>query len=77
MTELSKTDKIRWRQFLASESGTRGMLFMREKTPSVNKGDANGMIYDGGFVEGYKLAMDRISEVISLEETKEINIENP
>lgn len=52
------------------------MLFMREKVPSINKGDADGMIFDAGLVEGYKLAMDRISDVLSMEEVKDIKIEN-
>ncbi len=76
MTELTKADKIKWRQFLASEAGIKGMLFMREKVPSINKGDADGMIFDAGLVEGYKLAMDRISDVLSMEEVKDIKIEN-
>lgn len=52
------------------------MLFLREKTPSIAKGDADGMIFDAGKSEGYKLCLDTISEVIAARVEKEVNPSN-
>jgi len=49
---------------------------MRERTPSCPAGDATNIIFAAGKVEGYKLALDRISEVISLEEKKNEKFDN-
>ena len=76
MTELRKITSLQWRRFLATEHGIEGMLFLREHIPSINKGPSEGMIFDAGRVEGYKQAVDMISEIISIEQTKEHNPRN-
>jgi hypothetical protein len=75
-TEIRKVTCLRWRQFLASEFGTEGMLFLREKIPSVSPGDAHQMIFNAGRAEGFKQAIDTISEIIAVEQQKEQNLEN-
>lgn len=52
------------------------MLYMRERTPSCPAGDATNIIFAAGKVEGYKMALDRISEVISLAEKKDEKFDN-
>lgn len=53
------------------------MLFLRERIPSVTQADETAIIFNAGRAEGYKQAIDMLSEVISLEETKDNNLENP
>lgn len=76
MTELKKKTQLDWRRHLLTDSGIEGMLFLREGVPSISKGPADEMIFDAGIVEGYKRALDKISEVIAVEQRKEIDIEN-
>jgi len=52
------------------------MMFLREHTPSINEGDATKIIFNAGRVEGYKNAIDMISEVISMEEPKVEKLDN-
>lgn len=76
MTELKKITKLSWRKFLFTDYGVEGMLYLRENIPSVQVGEANSMIFQAGKAEGYKQALDMISEVISLDEIKEQPAEN-
>ena len=76
MTELKKITKLRFRQFLDTDAGKEGMMFLREHTPSINEGDATKIIFNAGRVEGYKNAIDMISEVISMEEPKVEKLDN-
>jgi hypothetical protein len=73
MIELRKVVTLAWRKFLAGEAGIEGMLFLREKTPSIVRGDQHQMIFDAGRVEGYKQAIDTISELLAVkqEETRD------
>jgi hypothetical protein len=52
------------------------MLVLRERTPSVHKGLADEMIYDAGKTEGYKLAIDTISDIIGLEQKRDTDASN-
>ena len=61
---------------MQTEAGVEGMLFLRERTPSISKGDADGIIFDAGKVEGYKNAVDTISEIIAVRQQKEEKVEN-
>jgi len=74
--ELQKITRLQWRRFLDTDFGKEGMLYMRERTPSCPAGDATNIIFAAGKVEGYKLALDRISDVISLEEKKNEKLDN-
>lgn len=65
-----------WRKFLGSEAGTIGLLFLRENTPSIQQGDANSIVFNAGRYEGYKQAIDMLSEVVSIEEKPDQNLEN-
>lgn len=76
-TELKKKTTLDWRRHLLTDSGQEGMLFLRERTPSIHKGPADEMIFEAGIVEGFKRAIDTISEVIAVETKKEIEIDNP
>jgi len=76
MTELKKQTQLDWRRHLLTPEGIEGMLFLREGMPSIHKGPADEMIFEAGIVEGYKKAIDRISEVIAVAPKKEVNLEN-
>ena len=71
MTELSRATQLAWRKFLISDAGVEGMLFLREKTPSVSKGESHAIAFDAGRVDGYKAAVDTISEIIAVRQQKE------
>ncbi len=76
MIELKKLTQLAWRRHLLDASGQEGMLFLRERTPSITKGPADEMIFEAGIVEGYKRALDTISEIIAADNKKEIDYEN-
>ncbi len=76
MIDLKRVTTLAWRKHLATEAGTEGMLYLREKTPSILKGNNHEMIFDAGRVEGYKQAIDTISEILAVQEAKEINPSN-
>jgi hypothetical protein len=76
MTELKKQTQLEWRRHLLTPAGVEAMLFLRERAPSILKGPADEMIFDAGRAEGYKMAIDMISEVIAVAAKKEIDIEN-
>lgn len=59
-----------------TDAGREGMLFLRERVPSILKGDQHQMIFDAGRVEGYKQAIDTISELLVLVQQKEIDPSN-
>ncbi len=75
-TELNKKTQLAWRRHLLTSEGVEGMLFLREGIPSIRKGPADEMIFDAGIVEGFKMAIDRISEVIAVAAKREENLEN-
>ncbi len=52
------------------------MLFLREKIPSITKGPADEMIFDAGRTQGFKDAIDAISEIIAVAAKREENLEN-
>jgi hypothetical protein len=76
VVELTRADNIAWRRFLATQSGINGMLSLRERIPSVTKFDQSGIIFDAGRTQGYKEALDAISEVIGVVEEKQQELEN-
>ena len=74
--ELQKADRLAWRRFISTSSGTDGLLALRENTPSIQRGDQYQMIYDAGRVEGYKQALDAINSILAVREEKVENLEN-
>lgn len=52
------------------------MLILREKAPSVHKGNADEIIFEAGRAQGYRDCLDQISEVIGVESKKDIDISN-
>jgi hypothetical protein len=76
MIDLKKITTLQWRKHLASDAGMEGMLYLRERIPSVHKGTADEMIFEAGKVEGYKMAVDTISELIAMEQPKDQNASN-
>lgn len=64
MVELKKTTILSWRKFLSTEAGQEGMLYLRERVPSVNDGEAHSIILQAGVVKGYNRALDTIPEVL-------------
>ena len=74
--EFSRIDKLSWRRFMLTDSGKNGMLFLRERTPSIGKGAEHEIVFDAGVAQGYKNCLDSISNLLAVEEQKEIKIEN-
>jgi hypothetical protein len=75
-TELTRLDQLYWRKHLLTESGVRGMLFLRESAPSVHKGSADEIIFDAGVAEGYRRCLDKINEVIAAKTEKQVDPSN-
>lgn len=76
MIEVKKVTKLSWRRFLQSESGMEGMLFLREKIPSIPRGLPHEVQFDAGRSEGFKQALDTISELLAVEEKKDTDASN-
>ncbi len=76
MTELKKKTQLEWRRHLLTNEGIEGMLFLRERCPTIHKGNADEMIFEAGMSEGYKMAVDMISEIIAVAAKREENLEN-
>lgn len=73
MIELRKVVTLAWRKHMASEAGIEGMLFLREKSPTIVRGDQHQMIFDAGMVEGYRKALDTISEILAVKQEETPN----
>lgn len=76
MTDITPKTTLAWRKFLQSPEGQNGMLFLREKTPGVTIGDSHNIIFSAGRSEGYKNAIDTMSEILAMPQAKDIEIEN-
>lgn len=76
MTEFRKITQLAFRKFLSSEEGKEGMLVLRERTPSVHRGESHDIIFDAGVVEGYRRALDTISEIIATPKDREESFDN-
>lgn len=81
MTEFKRTSQLTWRRHLLSPSGMEGMLFLREHQPTVNRlnqTQPHDIIFDAGKIEGYRIALDMIENIISANEKEEQkSYENP
>lgn len=75
--EITRVAQLAWRRFLSTEHGTAGLLHLREMTPTVQKGAEHEMVFDSGRVEGYRIALDRIYELVAAEQDKQDQLENP
>ncbi len=73
---LERSTILAWRKLLASEEGLAGVLYLRESEPSIQKGPAESMIHDGGAIEGYKLCLERMKDLITLDTARDVKIEN-
>lgn len=76
MSDVKKITQIAWDKFLRSDAGIEGMLVLRERTPSVHKGESHDIIFEAGVVEGYRRAIDAITHIISVEQPKNEELEN-
>jgi hypothetical protein len=78
-TELKKITSLKWRQFLDTEAGREGMLWLREQQPGIHgKGEVHEVVFSAGFSEGYKKTLDKISDLLAGEKKAEDkNLENP
>lgn len=70
---VDKAIQLGWRKFLLTEQGSKGLLWLREQTPVVLKGDAHEMIFDSGRAQGYRDTLDKLSLLLGGE--PEINKE--
>lgn len=76
MTEITPKVTLSWRKFLLSDEGVKGILFLRERVPTVSVGDSHNIIFAAGKAEGYKNAIDTISEILAMAKPKDEEIEN-
>lgn len=75
--DLQTVTQLKWRQFLATEAGIEGMLFLRENEPSVTKGQQpHDMIHDGGRIEGYKECLMKITDILAIKQKKDVDPSN-
>jgi hypothetical protein len=74
--ELKKITQLAWRRHFLSAEGQEGMLFARERTPTIHKGLADEMIFEAGKVEGFKMALDILSEIVAAEPKRDQSPEN-
>lgn len=65
--ELKKVTQLSWRKFLLSDPGTEGMLYLREKAPSIHTGTSEAIIFEAGRAQGFRDALDAIANVIGVE----------
>lgn len=75
-TEVTPKITLSWRKFLQSDEGVKGMLYLREHVPTISVGDSHNIIFAAGKSEGYKNAIDTISEILAMAKPKEEEIEN-
>lgn len=75
-TEVTKVTQLGWRRFMLSEAGVVGMLYLREKVPSIGKGEPHAMHFDAGFNQGYIKCLDTISEMLAADKPKEQRLDN-
>jgi hypothetical protein len=74
---IRKVTQIACRRFLSSEAGMEMMLYLRQNTPGVAKGESHAMAFDAGVAEGYKIALNRIAEITPVEKNGESSVESP
>lgn len=77
MTELTKTDKLRWREFIGTDAGQKGMLWLRESIPSISGDSPHQTIFQAGFNQGYIRALDKVSETLIVRDAEVENPDNP
>ncbi len=74
--ELEQATQLAWRKFLSTSAGEAGLLWWRENTPNVPRGDSHEIIFDAGVAQGYKKALDNLTFVLGAEKAKEVDFEN-
>ncbi len=74
--ELKKVVHLAARRFFTSEYGIEFLLYLREQSPSIQKGLPHEIQFDAGYSQGYIKALERIAEAINPDSGKEIKIEN-
>lgn len=77
MIEIQKPTQLAWRRFLLTPEGKEGMLYLRERSPRIERGDQNAIIFGAGVVEGYRMAIDIIPDVIGADIKPSQDFENP
>ncbi len=75
MVELTKVTSLSWRRFLSTQAGQQGLAWWREKSPPIQSGQPHEIIFSAGKVEGFKEALNLVTEVIGGEIEKEEKIE--
>ncbi len=76
LTPLRKAVQLGWRKFLLSEYGVEGLLVLRENTPVVARGDSHNIIFQAGVVEGYRLAIESLHNLIAVEKVTAVDYDN-
>jgi hypothetical protein len=71
MSNLRKITQIATRRFLASEAGMETMLWLRENTPGVSRGDSHSIAFDAGIAEGWKACLNKIAEITPVDALKD------
>lgn len=75
-SEIKRVTQLSWIKFLSTESGRDGLLYLNEHVPSISSGDPHHIIFGAGKVEGYKMALQVISDVIANSPEKKTSIDD-
>jgi hypothetical protein len=65
MEPIEKATQLAWRKFYLTENAVKGMLWLRESAPVVQKGPECEMVFDSGRVQGYTDCLNKISEMLA------------
>ena len=76
MTEPKKSTLVAWRRFVSTNEGQEGMLYLRERTPEITKGEQASIVFEAGVTQGYRRALDVFSEFLAAETKADINASN-
>lgn len=75
--ELKKNNALAARRFFSSEAGQELVSVWREKSPSIPSGEPHAIVFAAGKVEGFKLSIDVLLEIIQPANKNEQELENP
>lgn len=76
--KLTKDDRLKWRHFLNSPPGIKGMQSLEESQPSVHRDDhSHNIILAAGEKNGHGIALSQLRELQNFEDTPESDDQFP
>lgn len=52
------------------------MLYLRERTPEITKGDQASIVFEAGVTQGFRRALDVFSEFLAAETKSDVKADN-